>query len=72
MSELNMVNHKMISDGEYESMKNGRRGMVKAILALFVIALITMIILLMFGISPLGRYLQSVEWIYNLARSLCG
>ena len=67
-----MVNYEMIPDGEYESMKNGRRGMAKAILALFVIALITMTILLMFGISPLGRYLQSVDWIYNLARSLCG
>ena len=72
MSELNMVNYEVIPDGEYESMKNGRRGIVKAILALFVIALITMTILLMFGISPLGRYLQSVDWIYNLARSLCG
>ena len=72
MSELNMVNYEVILDGEYESMKNGRRGIVKAILALFVIALITMTILLMFGISPLGRYLQSVDWIYNLARSLCG
>ena len=70
MNEINST--EMILDGEYESVKNSKKWMPKVFLALVAFAMVTMLVLLMFGVSPLGRYLQSVDWIYNLAKSICG
>lgn len=70
MNEINST--EMILDGENKIVKSSNKRMPKVFLALFVIVMITMLVLLTFGVSPLGRYLQSVDWIYNLAKSICG
>lgn len=36
------------------------------------VAVITVLVLLMSGIFPLGKYLQSVDWIFNFAKKICG
>ena len=69
MNEINST--EMILDGEYEGVKNSKKWMPKVFLALVAIAMVTMLVLLTLGISPLGRYLQSVDWIRDFAKLFC-
>lgn len=50
---------------------NRRTWIVRIVLAAFILAVFALGCLLLLGISPVGRYLQSVEWIREFARLFC-
>lgn len=59
-----VINSDMIMD---EGVKKQRTWIVRIVLAVLLLAALTLCILLLFGISPAGRYLQSIEWVRKIA-----
>lgn len=53
------------------SATNRRTWIVRITLAVFILFALTLGCLLLFGISPVGRYLQSVDWIRDFAKLFC-
>lgn len=52
---------------------NGSRmnRLFRVVLVLQLLMVLALGVCLLFGISPLGRQLQSVEWLYKLAKLFC-
>lgn len=70
---MNEIFHtEAIQENGLNSHKNRKKTMCCITLVLLTLALLTMSVLLTFGISPLGRYLQSVNWIHSIAKLICG
>lgn len=66
------MNEEMNNDMAMEiSATNRRTWIVRITLAVFILFALTLGCLLLFGISPVGRYLQSVDWIRDFAKLFC-
>lgn len=52
---------------------NGSRmnRLFRVVMVLQLLMVLALGVCLLFGISPLGRQLQSVEWVYQLAKLFC-
>lgn len=63
-----VINSDKIMD---EDVKKQRTWIVRIVLAVLLLAALTLCFLLLFGISPAGRYLQSIEWVRKIAELFC-
>lgn len=66
------MNEEMSNDMAMEvAATNHRTRIVRITLAVLILSALTLGCLLLFGISPVGRYLQSVDWVRNFAKLFC-